>query len=78
MSAANQARLLRLYERCLRTPTVLSPCISVCRMNAQTQWCEGCYRTLDEIGAWSTLSEEGKAQTWQRLLTRMVTHTGSI
>lgn len=49
---------------------VPSPCISVCRMDAATGWCEGCLRTLDEIGAWSGLSSEGKQAVWSRLAQR--------
>ena len=37
--------------------TVDSPCVSVCRMDAATGWCEGCLRTLDEIARWSRLDE---------------------
>jgi predicted Fe-S protein YdhL (DUF1289 family) len=37
------------------TETARSPCISICRMDAATGWCEGCLRTLDEIGTWSLL-----------------------
>lgn len=29
-----------------------SPCVGVCVMNAQTQLCDGCLRTLAEISAW--------------------------
>ncbi len=29
-----------------------SPCVGVCVMNPQTQLCEGCFRTLDEIAGW--------------------------
>lgn len=36
---------------------VNSPCVNVCRMGAQG-WCEGCYRTLDEIGDWSDMSSD--------------------
>ncbi len=43
---------------------VPSPCISVCRMNAQTGLCEGCLRTIDEIVAWSTLPDDGKRAVW--------------
>jgi predicted Fe-S protein YdhL (DUF1289 family) len=32
---------------------VASPCINVCRMDAQSGYCEGCRRTLDEIASWS-------------------------
>jgi uncharacterized protein len=42
-----------------------SPCISVCRMNEVSGWCEGCLRTLDEIGFWSVLDDEDKHAVWQ-------------
>lgn len=36
---------------------VASPCINVCRMDAVSGLCEGCYRTLDEIAAWGGASD---------------------
>lgn len=33
-----------------------SPCIQVCRIDAQSGLCTGCLRTLDEIAGWATLS----------------------
>ena len=32
---------------------VSSPCINVCQMDAHSGLCIGCFRTLDEITAWS-------------------------
>ena len=32
---------------------VASPCINVCRMDARSGLCAGCFRTLDEIAAWA-------------------------
>ena len=32
---------------------IASPCINVCRMDAESGYCEGCRRTLDEIASWS-------------------------
>ena len=54
------------------TPTtaVASPCINVCHMNATTGWCEGCFRTLDEIAAWSTASDDEKRQASQAIAAR--------
>jgi predicted Fe-S protein YdhL (DUF1289 family) len=46
-------------------PGVPSPCISVCRMNATTGWCEGCFRTLDEIRLWSQSGDAAKLRVWQ-------------
>lgn len=47
--------------------TVASPCVNVCRMSAATGLCEGCARTLDEIAAWSRMSDEAKRAVWQAL-----------
>ena len=33
--------------------TVPSPCTRICRLCPRTGWCEGCWRTIDEITAWS-------------------------
>ena len=44
-----------------------SPCNSVCRMDAATGWCEGCFRTLDEIAAWSRLTDAQKREVWRQL-----------
>ena len=46
---------------------VPSPCTDVCRVPAGSGLCEGCFRTLDEIAAWSSLSDAGKRVVWQRL-----------
>lgn len=40
--------------------SVASPCVSVCRMSAVTGYCEGCWRTVDEIAAWSRLDAASK------------------
>jgi len=44
-----------------------SPCISVCRMDARSGWCEGCMRTIDEIAGWSTMDDGQKRRIWQLL-----------
>lgn len=48
-----------------------SPCVGVCAINARTQLCDGCFRTLDEIAAWWDYSPKQKqgvlAQTEARL-----------
>lgn len=40
--------------------SIPSPCIAVCRINADTGFCEGCFRTLDEIAGWGTMSDDRK------------------
>lgn len=46
---------------------VPSPCISVCRMDAVTGFCEGCFRTLDEIAGWGMLRDADKRAAWRVL-----------
>ncbi len=35
---------------------VASPCINVCKMNADL--CAGCFRTLDEIARWANVGDD--------------------
>ena len=46
---------------------VASPCVSLCRMDADSGWCLGCLRTLDEIALWGSLDDAGKREVMQRL-----------
>ena len=39
---------------------VISPCINVCRIDPVNGLCQGCYRSLDEIAAWSRISGEAQ------------------
>ncbi|WP_252374209.1 DUF1289 domain-containing protein [Hydrogenophaga sp. 2FB] len=57
-------------RRAALAPGVPSPCISICRMNAASGWCEGCYRTLDEIVAWGRASDADKLRIWQDIEAR--------
>ncbi|WP_180993205.1 DUF1289 domain-containing protein [Leptospira inadai] len=41
---------------------VRSPCIKLCQMDPVTGLCEGCFRTLQEIGMWTSYSEEERKQ----------------
>ena len=51
---------------------VPSPCISVCRIHADTGLCEGCFRTLPEISAWSRAIPDDKRKLWQLIHARAV------
>ncbi|MCC5971747.1 MAG: DUF1289 domain-containing protein [Pararhodobacter sp.] len=35
-----------------------SPCVNVCVIHPREGICAGCYRTIDEIGAWSQMTPE--------------------
>ena len=51
---------------------VASPCNGVCRIDERSGWCAGCARTLAEIAAWSTLSDEDKRRVRSALALRQV------
>ena len=50
--------------------TVPSPCISVCRMTEDRSHCEGCFRSIDEIRAWSPAGADERRAIWAALLER--------
>jgi uncharacterized protein len=54
------------------SPMVTSPCIGVCRMHAESGWCEGCLRTLDEIAAWGNLGDADRLRVMRSLPARRV------
>jgi len=39
---------------------ILSPCIGICRLDARG-YCEGCYRTGDEIARWRSMSDADRS-----------------
>jgi hypothetical protein len=49
---------------------VPSPCLSICRMDAASGMCEGCFRTLDEIADWGMMRDEQKRSVWQAIQLR--------
>ena len=40
--------------------SIPSPCISVCQIDEETNFCIGCYRDIDEIRDWIIMSAEEK------------------
>jgi uncharacterized protein len=61
----------------LKTEAVPSPCNKVCRIDPRTGWCEGCLRTLTEIGAWSQLNDGDKRLVWTQLDARRARQANS-
>ena len=49
---------------------VASPCISVCRLDADTGLCVGCLRTIDEIAAWGALDDDARRAIWTQIARR--------
>ncbi len=44
-----------------RRAEIESPCVQVCVVHPETRLCIGCNRSIDEIGAWSSMSPEARA-----------------
>jgi predicted Fe-S protein YdhL (DUF1289 family) len=49
------------------TEPIPSPCIKICRIAPKSGLCIGCLRTLDEIGAWSTFSDQERQAVFEAL-----------
>lgn len=41
--------------------SIATPCVQVCVVDGASSLCLGCYRTLSEIGGWSSLSDRQRA-----------------
>jgi predicted Fe-S protein YdhL (DUF1289 family) len=48
----------------------VTPCINVCEMDDRHGLCKGCFRTINEIAAWSGMSDEEKREIMAQLLRR--------
>ncbi|MYN46300.1 DUF1289 domain-containing protein [Pseudoduganella sp. FT93W] len=46
---------------------VPSPCVSLCKMDQDRQYCLGCMRTIEEIIAWSKADDDYKRAVWAKL-----------
>jgi uncharacterized protein len=57
---------------------VPSPCISVCVIDPPTGLCAGCYRTLDEIAGWISLSADQRRQLLAKVEQRRAQYGGAI
>ncbi len=46
---------------------IVSPCIGVCAMNEQTNLCEGCFRSIEEIRDWWDMTPDSRNQVMDKL-----------
>lgn len=46
---------------------IASPCTKVCVIHRESGFCTGCFRTLDEIAAWGSYSDDQRAQLMDTL-----------
>lgn len=49
---------------------IVSPCVGLCRIDTETQRCEGCWRTLGEITRWISFSDVERAAVMGKLSQR--------
>ncbi len=47
-----------------------TPCLKICLLDARGQYCLGCYRTRAEVGDWSSMSDEERANVMDQLAAR--------
>ena len=47
-----------------------SPCVKLCSIHPTERICVGCYRSMEEIGAWSSLSSKVRLEVMSELPSR--------
>jgi predicted Fe-S protein YdhL (DUF1289 family) len=60
---------LKIAETALKPAAVPSPCVDICRLDAQGL-CIGCRRTLGEIAEWSQATDARRLEILSALKTR--------
>ena len=53
-----------------KSQEVISPCISVCRINLDSGFCQGCWRTCEEIRNWTYAGNPERLLILERLRER--------
>ena len=48
-----------------------SPCVKICTYEPGSGLCSGCGRTLEEIGAWFSMSDEQRRAVMEQLPERL-------
>jgi predicted Fe-S protein YdhL (DUF1289 family) len=48
-----------------------SPCIKICTYDPESGLCRGCGRTLDEIGAWFSMTDQERRAVMAELPERL-------
>jgi predicted Fe-S protein YdhL (DUF1289 family) len=54
----------------MRVQNVVSPCVSVCRLDPAQGLCTGCFRTMDEIAGWSEMTIGERARVLDAVAAR--------
>ena len=54
-----------------RSTMISSPCTKVCTIDPRSRLCMGCGRSLNEIGTWTSLSEDERLRIMRELPRRL-------
>jgi predicted Fe-S protein YdhL (DUF1289 family) len=63
-------KLLNAVDRLAPDELLPSPCLGICQINAKSKFCDGCYRTIDEIAEWGAIDDEERRSIWTVLKRR--------
>jgi predicted Fe-S protein YdhL (DUF1289 family) len=61
----------------MRGEAIETPCIRICQVNVSQGLCEGCGRTLTEIGNWLSMTAEDRRRVMADLPSRLARLTGA-
>lgn len=54
-------------DKIWRRSEIESPCVKICVIEPKSRLCTGCLRTIDEIGSWSQMTPEIRAEIMAEL-----------
>jgi hypothetical protein len=61
----------------MRGEAIETPCLRICQMNPAQRICEGCGRTLAEIGGWLSMTAEQRLGVMAKLPARLAKLPGA-
>ena len=56
--------------RAMRAWDIPSPCVGICRLDPDSGFCQGCWRTMAEISGWPGMDADGRLTLLDRLAER--------
>ena len=72
--SAVKSRLRPLYgfdQKPAKKRAMESPCVKICTYDPASRLCQGCGRTLEEIGAWFSRTDEERRAVMEKLPARL-------
>lgn len=61
----------------MRGEAIETPCVRICQVNAERRICEGCGRSLAEIGGWLAMSAAERRRVMAELPARLASLQGA-